>query len=252
MIQPRAPSMCVIAAFASMTWTSGCSSTTADVDGPNAPARRTASGPAEATLRAGADGLYGAAGDKCRYCNMCPGFHDANQVVDREVWLKADELPPEIVAAARRALAEVQPEIAGASWVKGYKTYSLYFQSEVFMTEDGTITDVISPIAEVLIPPAAAATLRKAIDGMEGIFVTRFEKETRFADDEYTGDERTADVKRFDSPLVLYSAQYFDGQTMGELEVDAAGKIVSPPAWDKPLPSPGSGTHGGTPPIPGQ
>ena len=231
MIQQRAVSMCILAVFALVTYTSGCNGsgcnkTTTNPDGSDIPAKPAAPEPAAtaATPEIAPGGWSGATGDRCSRCITCPGCYDVRRGNSREVELTADKIPPEIVKAARRVFAEVEPEIAFAVKVKDIKLTSIFFRTEVFVTEDGTVTNLIENIAEERIPPAAAAALREATDGMT---VARFEKETAY----FSEDEDGAPVKRLDSPWVVYSAQYTDGQRMGEVEVEVTGSIVVPPEW---------------------
>jgi len=216
----------VVASIAIMASVAGCDRSTTNPEQSEPPAESAAAEPANGatTPAISADGSYGEAGNWCQFCQACPGVIELGGS-DEEVSVSVDEIPPQVIAAARQLLHEVEQEIAAAVWIEEVQSYSLFFHSEVFVAEDGTVTVMIEGITEDRVPSAAGAALSHATDGL---IVTRFEKETAYADDEAGGES----FERYDPPMVVYSAQYSDGHRVGELEVDPTGHVVAPPVWE--------------------
>ncbi len=117
----------------------------------------------------------------------------------------------------------------------GVNLYDIEFtgqSGEIEVAEDGTVIDVSTIVQMKDLPPPAAAAIQKVVaDAGAGAHIMRLEKAEVHSE---VGEGPQGKIVKLLKVKYLYEAELMrgSGQT-GEVTVDATGKIVEGPKWDK-------------------
>jgi len=140
------------------------------------------------------------------------------------------ELPAAVIEAIKADFPDAQIDTVEVSEEAGITLYDIEFKDdmgEIEVAQDGTVIDITTIITMEEIPEAAAKVLQMAA---EGCTMKRLEKsEVR---SEIKVEEEEGTIVKLDSPRYIYEAELMKDDQIGEIEVDADGKIIEELNWD--------------------
>ncbi|MCK4495499.1 MAG: hypothetical protein KAU91_04070 [Candidatus Aminicenantes bacterium] len=155
---------------------------------------------------------------------------EAEVEVAEEVEEAIVELPAAVIEAIKADFPDAQIDTVEVSEEAGITLYDIEFKDdmgEIEVAQDGTVIDITTVITMEEIPEAAAKVLLMAA---EGCTIKRLEKsEVR---SEIKVEEEEGTIVKLDSPRYIYEAELMKDDQMGEIEVDADGKIIEELNWD--------------------
>lgn len=155
---------------------------------------------------------------------------EEEQVEEAIVEEAKKELPAAVIEAIKADFPDAQIDTVEVSEEAGITLYDIEFKDdagEIEVAQDGTVIDITTVITMEEIPEAAAKVLLMAA---EGCTIKRLEKsEVR---SEIKVEEEQGTIVKLDSPRYIYEAELLKDDQIGEIEVDADGKIIKELSWD--------------------
>ena len=140
------------------------------------------------------------------------------------------ELPAAVIEAIKADFPDAQIDTVEVSEEAGITLYDIEFKDdmgEIEGAQDGTVIDITTVITMEEIPEAAAKVLLMAAEGCTS---KRLEKSEVRSEIKVEGEEGT--IVKLDSPRYIYEAELLKDDQIGEIEVDADGKIIKELSWD--------------------